>query len=236
MHRGIPKQQKLQRTPMHPPYFVMPISQARGRWNRSPSAFFVSRRSCPLRQKGRDIMRMFKTAADNRTDYKYYPENGSPITITPAILEEAGCENPKEIIVLIHSMDDEEVDANRREQYHAGVYFNDGDDWLQRQQNNAVDKTTSNMPRISESCYDGREWMKDPLEQILNAVEEQIRSDRLDRLKKAVSDLTDLQKATIFKKFNLEMTNVAIAAEEGVSEAAIRNRLKKIYENIRKKI
>ena len=32
------------------------------------------------------------------------------------------------------------------------------------------------------------------------------------------------------------MSNVDIAAEEGVSEAAIRNRLKKIYATLRKKI
>ena len=32
------------------------------------------------------------------------------------------------------------------------------------------------------------------------------------------------------------MTNTAIALEEGVSEAAIRNRLTKIYKNLEKKI
>ncbi len=181
-------------------------------------------------------MRMFKTAADNRTDYKYYPENGSPITITTAMLEEAGCENPEEIIVLIYSMDDEDVDANRREQYHAGVHFNDGDDWHQRQQNSAVDKIASKLPRISDSCYEGREYMANPLDQILNAIEEQEHSELLGRVESALSSLTDLQKATIYKKFYQKMTNVAIAAEEGVSEAAIRNRLKKIYSNLKKKI
>ena len=38
------------------------------------------------------------------------------------------------------------------------------------------------------------------------------------------------------KKFYKNMTNVQIAAEENVSEAAIRNRLTKIYATLKKKI
>jgi asparagine synthase (glutamine-hydrolysing) len=44
------------------------------------------------------------------------------------------------------------------------------------------------------------------------------------------------KKELIKKVFYEKRTNVSIAAEEGVTEAAIRNRLKKIYENLRKKI
>lgn len=68
------------------------------------------------------------------------------------------------------------------------------------------------------------------------SIQEQEHSDKLDRLSNALSEMTDLQKDTVFKKFYRKMTNVAIAAEEGVSEAAIRNRLKKIFASLAKKI
>ena len=55
-------------------------------------------------------------------------------------------------------------------------------------------------------------------------------------MKVALSELTDKQKDTIIKKFYRGMTNVQIAAEEGVTEAAIRNRLTKIYATLKKKI
>ena len=76
----------------------------------------------------------------------------------------------------------------------------------------------------------------DPLEQMLSSIEEQEHSEMLDRLKAALPTLTDLQKSTIYKKFWLNQTNVQIAEEEGITEAAVRNRLKKIYASLVKKI
>ena len=58
----------------------------------------------------------------------------------------------------------------------------------------------------------------------------------MEKLKVALSELTDKQKDTVIKKFYRGITNVQIAAEEGVSEAAIRNRLTKIYATLKKKI
>ena len=74
------------------------------------------------------------------------------------------------------------------------------------------------------------------MEQMIASIDAQAHEDRLDKLKTALAALTDLQKATIYKKFYQNMSNTDIAAEEGVSEAAIRNRLKKIYANLAKKI
>ena len=68
------------------------------------------------------------------------------------------------------------------------------------------------------------------------SIRQQEHSDKLDRLKATLSTLTDLQRDTIYKKFYRNMSNVDIAAEEGVSETAIRNRLKKIYAQLGKKI
>ena len=75
-----------------------------------------------------------------------------------------------------------------------------------------------------------------PLQQILTSIANEERSVRMEKLKVALSELTDKQKDTVIKKFYRNMTNVQIAAEEGVSEAAIRNRLTKICVTLKKKI
>lgn len=62
-------------------------------------------------------MRKFKTAADNRTNYIYYLDDASKCVITPG---ENG-ENTT-IIAQLHAMDDEQVDADRREEYHCPVH------------------------------------------------------------------------------------------------------------------
>ena len=119
-------------------------------------------------------------------------------------------------------MDDAEVDADRREDYHCPVHYDgyhdgDGDD--------ADDRN----PYLEDDTYN-------PLQQILTSIAEEERSTRMAKLKIALSELTDKQKDTVVKKFYRGMTNVDIAAEEGVSEAAIRNRLTKIYATLKKKI
>ncbi|MDY3064406.1 MAG: sigma factor-like helix-turn-helix DNA-binding protein [Oscillospiraceae bacterium] len=162
-------------------------------------------------------MRKFKTAEDNRTNYIYYFDDGSKCVITPG---ENG-ENTT-IISQLHAMDDAEVDADRREDYHCPVRYDgyhdgDGDD--------ADDRN----PYLCDTAAD-------PLEQMLASIRQQEHSDKLDRLKAALTTLTDLQRDTIYKKFYRNMSNVDIATEEGVSEAAIRNRLKKIFANLAKKI
>ena len=70
-------------------------------------------------------MRKFKTAEDNRTNYIYYFNDGTSYTITPG---ENG-ENAT-IISQLHGMDDDELDAQRREVYHCPVHldgYHDGD-------------------------------------------------------------------------------------------------------------
>lgn len=162
-------------------------------------------------------MRKFKTAEDSRTDYIYYFNDGSKCFITPG---ENG-ENTT-IIAHLHAMDDEQLDAKRREDYHCPVHYqaySDGE---------GEDAADRNLYLCDTAA--------DPLEQMLASINEQEHSEKLDRLKEALTTMTDLQKATIYKKFYRNMSNVDIAAEEGVSEAAIRNRLKKIFANLAKKI
>ena len=63
-------------------------------------------------------MRKFKTSEDNRTNYIYYFDDGSKCVITPG---ENG-ENTT-IIAKLHAMDDEQLDADRREDYHCPVHY-----------------------------------------------------------------------------------------------------------------
>ena len=146
-------------------------------------------------------MRKFKTAEDNRTNYIYYTAEGKKIVIQPGMTDADGNAVTEEMITILHGMDDDEVDADRREEY---------------------------------KCL--TDEGSDPMEQMIASIDAQAHEDRLDKLKTALAALTDLQKATIYKKFYQNMSNTDIAAEEGVSEAAIRNRLKKIYANLAKKI
>lgn len=162
-------------------------------------------------------MRKFKTAADNRTNYIYYFDDGSKCVITP---REDG-ENTT-IIAQLHAMDDEQVDADRREDYHCPVHY-------QAYSDGEGDDADGRNPYLCDTDAD-------PLEQMLDSIRQQEHSDKLDRLKETLTTLTELQKDTVYKKFYRNMSNVDIAAEEGVSEAAIRNRLKKIFANLAKNL
>lgn len=167
-------------------------------------------------------MRKFKTPENSRTNYIYYTADGKKITISPGMVDDQGQELTEEMITILHDLDDDEVDANRREEYHCPVHYQaykDGNGEESDDRNDYLADVRS-----------------DPLELILESIQEQEHNDRLDRLKNAMADLSDSQKTTIEKKFYRKMTNVAIADEEGVTEAAIRNRLKKIFASLAKKI
>lgn len=167
-------------------------------------------------------MRKFKTAEKNRTNYVYYTAEGKPIVITPGMTGTDGKAVTENLITMLHSWDDDDVDAERREEYHCPVHYesyHDGDG------DNADDRN----PFLEDETYN-------PLQQILTSIANEERSVRMAKLKVALSELTDKQKETVIKKFYRGMSNVGIAAEEGVSEAAIRNRLSKIYATLKKKI
>jgi len=133
-------------------------------------------------------------------------------------------------------MDDEELKAQRREDYRTQMHFGDECEWLQRATNKAVSKDKKDLPRMDASSMETWQEESNPLAQILTSIANEERSIRMEKLKVALSELTDKQKDTVIKKFYRGMTNVQIAAEEGVSETAIRNRLTKIYATLKKKI
>jgi len=162
-------------------------------------------------------MRKFKTPEKNRTSYTYFSIDGSKIKINS---DEEGVSNT--VIAALHAFDDQEVDAKRREDYHAPVH-------LEAYQVASDEDATDRNPYLID-----RE--PNPMESLIQALDADCHADRLARLRSAIETLQPQQKALIQKVFDQGRTYVDIAAEEGVTEAAIRNRLKKIFNKLRKKI
>lgn len=162
-------------------------------------------------------MRKFKTPEKNRPSYTYYPAGGMKIEINPG---ENGVTNA--LINMLHDWDDQEVDAQRREDYHAPVHLESYQD--------ASDKdATDRNPYLID-------LEPNPMESLIQSIDADEHEDRLAKLRSAIETLQPQQKALIQKVFYEGCTYVDIAAKEGVSEAAIRNRIKKIFNNLRKKI
>ena len=63
-----------------------------------------------------------------------------------------------------------------------------------------------------------------------------IAGQKIERLTSALDMLTPKQKQTVYKKYYLNMTETAIALEEGVDISAICHRLKGIYKKLLKKM
>jgi RNA polymerase sigma factor (sigma-70 family) len=161
------------------------------------------------------MLRNFKTSQKNRTNYIYYTAEGTKIVITPG---ENGVTETD--IELLHTMDDTEVDEQRRYDYrvpaHLDAYY-DGE---------------------NEAADDRNKYLADdsvnPEVLYITNEEEQEHQAYLDKLAAAMECLLPPQKE-LFKKVYLDKrTNTDIAAEEGVTEAAIRNRLKKIQGKLKK--
>lgn len=115
-------------------------------------------------------------------------------------------------IIQLHADDDTTVDADRREKYHTPYQ-------LDYEKADCIADTAPN-----------------PLEGLIAGIDAQAHEELLERLNAAVQTLQPQQVDLIHKVFYDGRTNVDIAAEEGVTEAAIRGRLKKIYATLRKRM
>ena len=73
-----------------------------------------------------------------------------------------------------------------------------------------------------------------PEQLIIQAEDEVEHQDTLEKLTKAMESLLPQQKELFQKVYLEKRSNTDIAAEEGVTEAAIRGRLKKLQERLRK--
>jgi len=163
------------------------------------------------------MSRAYKTSQKKRINYIYYTSEGSKIVISPG---ENGVTEAD--IQLLHEMDDAEVDEQRRYNYRVTVHldaYHDGEGDEASDRNKYLADESVNSERL-----------------LIQAEDEAKHQDMLDKLRKAMDCLMPQQKE-LFKKVYLEKrTNTEIAAEEGVTEAAIRGRLKKLQERLRKLI
>lgn len=163
------------------------------------------------------MSRAYKTSQKKRTNYIYYTAEGTKIVITPG---EDGVTEAD--IELLHTMDDEEVDEQRRYDYRVTTHldaYHDGEEEAANDRNKYLADDTGNPEHL-----------------IVEAENEVEHQDTLDKLKKAMECLLPQQK-DLFNKVYLERrSNTDIAAEEGVTEAAIRNRLKKLHERLKKNL
>ena len=161
------------------------------------------------------MKRAYKTSKKKRTNYIYYTAEGTKIVITPG---EDGVTEAD--IELLHTMDDDEVDEQRRYDYRVTTHldaYHDGEEEAANDRNKYLSDDTTNPEHL-----------------MLQAENEAQYLDMLDKLTKAMESLLPQQKE-LYKKVYLEKrSNTDIAAEEGVTEAAIRGRLKKLQERLRK--
>ena len=142
------------------------------------------------------MKRNFKTSENNRTTYRYYSVDGTKIEIVPG---ESGVSEID--IEILHSLDDEEVNENRRYEY-SNKYMRDND--------------------------------SNPILLLVEKEDKLEHENRLDKLKHGIKSLLPNQQELFKKKFVENRTNTDIALEENVTEAAIRNRLKKIKNKLGK--
>lgn len=157
-------------------------------------------------------MRKNKTGKKNRTTYIYYGADGKKVMeLVP------GNNGVTETdILMLHKEDDQAFDAQRREDYHAPVHYNafisDSDD------HNSFDRN------LYLADYDS-----DPETIVLELLDN---TEKKAMIRLLWNALLPQQRELVIKKLR-GLSNTDIAAAEGVTEAAVRNRLKKIQERFK---
>ena len=158
------------------------------------------------------MSRIYKTSQKKRTDYIYYGADGTKITITPG--ENGATET---FIDLLHEMDDEAVDAQRREDYRIAAYL--GDKPVKSDANQEKEDRDIN---LADESYN-------PERLLIEAEEEDEHEALLRRLRAALETLTDRQKEIYKLSYHEGLSNVAIGKKLGISEAMVRKHLKKMH-------
>lgn len=150
-------------------------------------------------------MRNYKTSKANRATYRYYDIEGKlRCELVP------GQDGVTEVLIQqLHAVDDDEFDASRREAYHIPVHY--------------MAYTSGD----AEEAEDRNSYLADEAADPSIIFEKAIsRTEFKCAFHERWSRLTKEQQRLVVRKASGE-TNVAIAAELGVSEAAIRKQLKR---------
>jgi DNA-directed RNA polymerase specialized sigma24 family protein len=159
------------------------------------------------------MSRRLKTGKNNRTTYRYYNADGSlAVELSPG---EDGVTEAD--ISLLHSIDDGEVDAGRREDYRVAAHID------------AYGDASDLNPYLADASAD-------PQEIFAQCEEEQNHQARLDRLSSLIGSLSPRQLVLYEDLFVRQMSGRRLAAREGVTEGAIRKRKNSLFNALRKKL
>lgn len=155
------------------------------------------------------MARKYKTPLSARTTYKVY--DAYDHVIAEFIPERDGV--TEVLIQQLHAADDDEYDANRREAYHAPVHY--------------MAYTVGD----AEETEDRNSYLADEAADPSIIFEKATSQEKFKReFHERWNRLTREQQQLVLRKANGE-TNVAIAAEQGVSETAVRKQLKRIQKH-----
>lgn len=155
------------------------------------------------------MARNFKTPKKARTTYKVY--DAYDCVVAEFVPGQGGV--TEILIQQLHAADDDEFDANRRESYHIPVHY--------------MAYTSGD----AEEAEDRNSYLADEAADPSIILEKAISRAEFKRaFHERWSRLTKEQQRLVVRKASGE-TNVAIAAEQGVSEAAIRKQLKRIQKH-----
>lgn len=155
-------------------------------------------------------MSKFRTKKSDRTTYVYKDANGKVV----ATLRSGEDGVTEADIAMLHGMDDDTHNEAKKDSYYGLVHFDQSSD--------------DEAPDIMEK--DLADDSANPEMLFFGALEAAEKSGEFNT---AWTSLTQGQRDLCLKKL-LKRTNVDIAVEEGVSEAAIRNRLSKIQKRFEK--
>ncbi|WP_041582248.1 RNA polymerase sigma factor [Salisediminibacterium selenitireducens] len=158
------------------------------------------------------MKKVYKTGKRNRTTYVYRSVTGQRIEMQPG---ENGVTEMD--IALLHEDDDEGVRAHDRNIYKLDGYLED------------ISPAIDHNPMLRDDRYNP--------ERVITQREQEDEGERkIQNMLEAIEDLESQQQALIKKKYVDDRSNVDIAAEEGVTEAAIRGKLGRIHKRLRKKM
>lgn len=156
-------------------------------------------------------MRQQKTSKKNRDTYIYYGADGKKVV--ELIPGENGV--TEALITLLHEADDKEFNSNRRQDYLAPIHYQAYRDGEGGDAEDRNDYLTDDRFNPEKAFID---WLT--------------QTEHSAAFKEIWDRLLPQQRYLIQKKAK-GRSNVDIAEEEDVTEAAIRNRLKKIQEKFK---
>lgn len=155
-------------------------------------------------------MRQHKTSKKNRDTYIYYSADSTKYELKP------GVDGVTEMnISMLHQEDDDEYNAQRRNDYHTPYHlqaFGDEGDGPSEDYNRYLTDNSSNPETI-----------------LIQNIEH---AEMISRIK-AIWDKLKPNQRDLIKKKAQGCSNVDIAAEKKVTEAAIRKQLKKIQAKLK---